>query len=93
MDTTELVETAIESVMDIIGKELTLRLARETEGLDVADDGTVQSINQPVNDVLAELVEKYDEVTSGVAAAFIARRIKDADLTGVDLPERITQHF
>ena len=88
----ELVEAAIRREMDILGDDQAVVMARDIDGLDVDDDGTVTGIDRSSMDVLEELVDAYVEVSGDIAAFVIARRLSNMVDDPQDLPDNVARH-
>lgn len=80
-------EIAVQTEMDVLGEEAALAVVRDVPDLTVSDDGAVEELRGDGKDVLAELVRAYQDVGGDVTAALIARRIRRAEITDIDLPE------
>jgi hypothetical protein len=88
----ELVEAAIRREMDILGDDQAVVMARDIDGLDVDDDGTVTGIDRSSMDVLEELVDAYVEVSGDIAAFVIARRLSNMVDDSDGLPDNVAKH-
>jgi|GEM_PF-3110805 len=88
----ELVEAAIQREMDILGDQQAVAMAREIEGLDVEDDGSVTEIDRPSMDVLEALVDAYVEESGDIAAFVIARRLSNMVDDPDGLPDNVARH-
>lgn len=87
----DVIEAAISKVMETMGKDLTLRLAGEVEGLEVDDDGSVKSFEGSGKKTLDELIGKYENVLGSVAVPIIARGVSDFKDEDIDLPDRLKE--
>lgn len=89
---TDLVEAAIQREMDVLGDEQAVCLAREIQGLSVADDGSVTELERDGTAILSDLVDAYVEASGDVAAFVIARRLANMVEEPDRLPENVAQH-
>ena len=88
----DLVEAAIQREMDVLGDEQAVALARDIDGLAVADDGSVTAIDRDGIEILAALVDAYVEASGDVAAFVIARRLANMVEEPERLPENVARH-
>lgn len=89
----EALEAAIQKEIDVLGKNVAVRTARQVEGLDVGDDGSVTTLNRDGKQCLADLVEAYQDVGGAVSATLIARSIKQAGGDDLDLPDVLAERI
>ena len=87
----DVLKAVIEREMEIIGRSLALRLADDTEGLNIDVSISVEDVGESGKEILEKLVEKYEDASGPVAAAIIARAISDAGGSELDLPEKIKE--
>ncbi|MFB6208043.1 MAG: hypothetical protein ABEJ69_01710 [Candidatus Nanohaloarchaea archaeon] len=74
---------------DTIGA-LAIQKAEEVPDLSVDDDGNIKSINGDGEQVLGELVEKYESVVGEAIGSTIRHQSKKGDLP--DLPENVQKY-
>lgn len=83
----DVIEEAVRAEMDVIGEGMAVNVCRRVDGVQVADDGTVEEVAGDGRDVLDRLVGMYIHDFGEVSASLIARRIhRELDLGDVDLP-------
>lgn len=87
----EVLKAVIEREMEIIGRSLALRLADDTEGLNINVSVSVDDVGDSGKEIMEKLVEKYEDASGPVASAIIARAIADAGGKELDLPDKIQE--
>lgn len=83
----DLIEAAIDRETDILGQGYAVKTARTVDGIEVADDGSVESLSGDGKDVLEALVEAYKEECGQAAVTLIAKRLAKEGADDLDLPE------
>lgn len=91
MEYTTVVEAIIQKTRNAIG-DVALTQARQVEGLEIADDGTLQS--DADHDDLTELLETYRSIMKQGADAHARQAVKklyeeDRSVIELDLPDTI----
>ncbi len=85
----EVAQKTVEREMEVIGKELAMRVAKETDNLDIDDEGNISRLGENKKDIIDKLVAGYQDITGDIAVSIIARAIKDIGGDELDLPERL----
>lgn len=80
------IEAAITKEAGILGPNIARRIARNTEGLEIGEDGSVVSLKGDGKAVLARLTENYMEYGGAVSATLIARALEEFQ-DSIDLPD------
>lgn len=83
----DLIEAAIKRETDILGQGYAVKTARGVDGVEVADDGSVESVSGDGKDLLEAVVEAYKEECGQAAVTLIAKRLSKEDTADLDLPE------
>ncbi|AOV94927.1 hypothetical protein AQV86_03305 [Nanohaloarchaea archaeon SG9] len=91
MDDSQIAEIAIQNQSDLSSEELAVRQANQVEGLQVNDEGEVESFNGDKKEILSQLVEKYEEMMGNVATNLIAEEMKNRDVEASELPEKLSE--
>ncbi len=89
----EVAEAAVKREMEIIGKQIAVKIAKETEGVAIDDDGNVDKIKGEGKEVIAKLVSEYEEKIGKVAVTLISKAIKEIGGDELDLPSRIEERM
>lgn len=89
----ELAKIAVAKEADLSNKELAIRQANKVEGLEVNDDGEVESIDLDKGEVLENLIENFEEMMGDVAANLIAEEMKKNDVEVSELPEELSKRY
>lgn len=76
MEISQIIEKVIEDESDLIGP-VALRKAQEVEGLEVDEDGNVQSIDGDGNEVLDRVLEAYKGVVGEQAIEATKREVRE----------------
>lgn len=88
------IEVAVRSEMQVVGDGVAVNAACTVDGLEVADDGSVEELSRPGGAVLQRLVEVYIDRFGTVSASLIARKLEEEiDLEDLQLPPEITQRL
>jgi hypothetical protein len=88
-DYAQLIEIVIEKEKEILGGKTAIKIAQDVPELEINDDGSLDEIKDGGKNALDNLVKKYQGIGGSVSASLIANRLKDEDLEGIDLPERL----
>jgi ribosomal protein S13 len=83
----EIIEKAIMKEIEVLGEQTALEIAREVDGLKVAEDGTVEALEREEHKVLGELVKRYQKVGGPVSASLIAREVESMISEDMQLPD------
>lgn len=89
----EAIEAAIQKEINVLGKTVALRTARQVPGLEVEDDGRVTGLERDGKQCLAELVGAYQDIGGAVSATLIARSIKQSGGDDLDLPDILAERI
>lgn len=89
MDGEDLAKIAIEKQAELSNEQLAIRQANQVEGLEVSDEGEIESFEGEKVEVMEELVEKYKEMMGDVAANLIAQEMKKNDVKVSEIPEEL----
>ncbi len=83
----DIVEKAIEKEKGVIGEEKAIKVAKDSQKIEVDSKGRVKNIIGDEKKAVDELVRKYQQFAGKIAASMIAREIEDMDLSNIDLPD------
>ncbi len=89
----EIAEAAVKREMEIIGEQIAIKIAKETEGIEIDDDGNVENITGEGKEVIGNLVSGYEDKVGKVAVTLISKAIKEAGGAELDLPARIEERM
>lgn len=93
MDAEELTQIAIDKEAELSSEELAARQADKVEGLEVTEDGTVESVDGDKSEILQHLIENFEEMMGDVAANLIAQEMKKNDVEASELPEELADRY
>ena len=63
------------------------------EGLEVGEDGEVESVDLEKSEALRRLIENFEEMMGEVAANLIAEEMKSKEVEASDLPEELSERY
>lgn len=93
MDVKKLVQIAVDKEAELSSEELAARQADKVEGLEVSEDGTVESVEGEKSEILQQLIENFEEMMGDVAASLIAQEMKKNDVDPSGIPEELAERF
>jgi len=93
MKAEELAEIAIEKEAELSNHDLAVRQANKVDGLEITDEGEVESLSGDPEEVLQDLIESFEEMMGNVAANLIAEEMKNQDVEKSKLPEELTDRY
>ena len=89
----ELVRIAIEKEAELSNEQLAIRQANKVEGLEIGEDGEVESVDLEKSEALRRLIENFEEMMGEVAANLIAEEMKSKEVEASDLPEELSRRY
>lgn len=93
MDGEEIVKLAVKKQSELSNEQLAIRQANQVEGLDLSEEGDVKALDGDKVEIVAKLVEKYEEMMGDVAANLIAEEMKNNDVEASELPEELSKRY
>lgn len=93
MDTEEMAEIAIEKEAELSSEALAIRQANKVEGLEVSDDGEIMQADGEKDEIIQELISKFEEMMGDVAANLIAQEMKKNDVDSEEVPEELSDRY
>lgn len=93
MDGEEIVKLAVKKQSELSNEQLAIRQANQVEGLDLSEEGDVKALDGDKVEIVAKLVEKYEEMMGDVAVNLIAEEMKNNDVEASELPEELSKRY
>ena len=93
MDLKDLTQIAVDKEAELSSDALAARQADKVEGIEVSEDGTVESVDGDKIEVLQMLIEKFEEMMGDVAANLIAQEMKKKEVDKSELPDELADRY
>lgn len=93
MDLEDIVKIAVDKQSELTSAALAARQADKVEGLEVSEEGEIESIDGDHDQILQDLIDNFEEMMGDVAANLIAQEMKKKDVEKSELPEELSERF
>lgn len=89
-DDREVVQLCVDRMVELVGRERAVELARSADGLELTDEGELESVTVDGPTALDRLVVAFEPVGGDLVSTLLAGVIaSEFDVRRVDLPDRL----
>lgn len=93
MDPKKIAEIAVKKESELTDENLVIRRADQVDGLEVNDDGSIESLEGDDKEIISDLIDNFKEMMGDVAANLIAQEMKKNDVEKSEIPEELSDRY